>query len=97
MLAGVKVLDRNGVYIRELGAVSQMTLSDGKLYQKREFSEPSGVAVSSDKFYCPGLVCLFLTSYNTLVSAAGILLFYLFIYLFGFFFSLFRSRRMDQL
>nr|CAH0107848.1 unnamed protein product [Daphnia galeata] len=44
----VQVLDRNGVYFRELGAVSPMTLPNGKLYQKREFSEPTGVAVSPD-------------------------------------------------
>ncbi|XP_046464567.1 RING finger protein nhl-1-like isoform X2 [Daphnia pulex] len=41
----VQVLDRNGVYFRELGVVSPMTLPGGKLYQKREFSEPTGVAV----------------------------------------------------
>ncbi|EFX90037.1 hypothetical protein DAPPUDRAFT_300091 [Daphnia pulex] len=44
----VQVLDRNGVYFRELGVVSPMTLPGGKLYQKREFSEPTGVAVSPD-------------------------------------------------
>lgn len=40
-----KVLDRNGIYFRELGVVSSMTLPGGKLYQKKEFSEPTGVAV----------------------------------------------------
>ncbi|XP_032781467.1 RING finger protein nhl-1-like [Daphnia magna] len=44
----VQVLDRNGIYFRELGVVSSMTLPGGKLYQKKEFSEPTGVAVSPD-------------------------------------------------
>ena len=70
---GNKVLDRNGVYFRELGAVSPMTLPSGKLYQKREFSEPTGVAVRGVGFFSSGsrikltfsiiiISCLFLFS-----------------------------------
>ena len=47
VLSMEQVLDRDGVFVRELGRVMQMTLPGGRLYQKREFNEPTGVAVSS--------------------------------------------------
>lgn len=42
------MLNKDGVFVREVGLVSQMNLPDGKLYQRREFNEPTGVAVSAD-------------------------------------------------
>ena len=37
--------------MRELGMAKQMTLPGGRVYQKREFNEPTGVTVFLIQFY----------------------------------------------
>ena len=45
----IKVLDSDGLFLREMGVVTSEELGPGgKLYTKREFNEPAAVAASVD-------------------------------------------------